>query len=105
VNAFYQRSFDIGNDAQIRANVNFKYTSGRWTIYTQATPDFYQKANTHTDLNLGYFAADDRWSIQAYVRNLEDKLVKTACISAVPGPAACYFEAPRTFGILAGFKF
>lgn len=105
VNAYYQHAFDLANGAQVRANVNFKFTSGRWTIYTQAAPGYYQKANTHTDLNLGYFSADDRWSIQAYVRNLEDELVKTACVNAVPGPAACYFEAPRTYGVLAGFKF
>jgi iron complex outermembrane recepter protein len=105
INAFYEHAFDVGNDAQIRANVNFKYTSGRWTIYTHAAPGFFQKGNTHTDLNLGYFAADNRWSIQAYIRNLEDRLVKTACVAGIPGPAACYFEPPRTYGVQLGFKF
>ncbi|HMO74377.1 MAG TPA: TonB-dependent receptor [Sphingopyxis sp.] len=105
VNAYYQHAFEAGGGAEVRASANFKYTSGRWTIYTQAAPGYYQEGNTSTALNLGYHAADDRWSIQAYVRNLEDKLVKTACINAVPGPAACYFEPPRTYGLLAGFKF
>ncbi|QIB64916.1 TonB-dependent receptor [Kineobactrum salinum] len=105
VNLDYQHAFDLDSGAQIRASLNFKYTSSRWTVYTQDTPGYYQKANTHTVLNLGYFAPADRWSIQLYVRNLEDNVVKTSCANAVPGPAGCYFEPPRTFGATLGFNF
>ena len=103
-NVFYQQSFDVGSEAQVRGSVNFKYTSSRWAIYTQA-PGFDIPANTHTDLNLGYFAADDRWSLQAFVRNLEDELVKTSCGNALPGLAGCFFEPPRTYGATLSFKF
>ena len=104
VNAFYQRSFDLTNGAQLRANVNFKYTSGRWALYTHA-PGFYIRSNTHTDATFGYYASNDRWYVQAFVRNLEDRLVKTACGNALPGPAGCFFEPPRTYGGTVGFKF
>jgi iron complex outermembrane recepter protein len=99
-NASYQHSFDVRNDAQIRANVNFKYTSGRWLFYKaeDGPPQFYAAGNTHTDLELGYFAAQDRWSFNLFVRNLEDHLVKSICANSIPGPAGCYFEPPRTYG-------
>lgn len=103
LNAFYQHRFDIGDGAQLRASANFKYTSDRWSIYTHA-PGFHIAADTHTDLNFGYFAAVDRWSIQAFVRNLENNLVKSSCGNALPGPAGCFFEAPRTYGLTLGFK-
>jgi iron complex outermembrane receptor protein len=104
VNAFYQHAFDVGSDgAQIRGSINFKYASGRWALYTHA-PGFYIKSNTHTDLNLGYYAPDDRWSIQAFVRNAEDELVKTSCGNAIPGLAGCFFEPPRTYGLTLSFK-
>lgn len=103
LNASYQRSFDLAAGDQIRAGVNFKYTSDRWAIYTHL-PGFHINANTHTDLTLGYFAAQDSWYLQGFVRNLEDSLVKTACGTAVPGPVGCFFEAPRTYGATIGFR-
>ena len=104
VNAFLQHSFDLGRDAQIRASGNFKYTSSRWALYNHA-PGFDIDENTHTDLNLGYFAADDRWSVQAFVRNVEDSLVKTSCGNALPGLSGCFFEPPRTYGATFSFNF
>lgn len=104
IHARYERSFDLSDGGQLRASVNFKYTSGRWTLYTQNSDTYFQERNTHTDLNLGYYAAQDRWYLEAFVRNLEDDLVKTACIASIPGPAACYFEAPRTYGLQLGWK-
>ena len=103
-NAFYQHSFDVGRDSHVRASANFQYTSRRWALYTHA-PGFDIAANTHTDLNLGYFAAGDRWSVQAFVRNVEDNLVKTACGNAIPGLAGCNFEPPRTYGATLGFRY
>ena len=104
VNAFYQHRFEVGGGAELRGSANFKYTSGRWAIYTHA-PGFYIDANTRTDLNFGYFAPEERWSLQAFVRNVEDNLVKTNCGNALPGLAGCGFEAPRTYGATLGFKY
>ena len=104
LNAFYQRSIDVGNDAQVRAKANFQYTTGRWSIYSHA-PGFYINADTHTDLTLGYYAAGDRWYLQGFVRNVENNVVKTTCSNALPGPAGCYFEPPRTYGATLGFKY
>lgn len=100
----YQHAFDLNNGAQIRAAVNFKYTSHRWTLYNhQVNSD--QKANTHTDLNIGYYAPEDRWSIRGWVRNLENSLEKQTCANTLPGPTGCTFAAPRTFGGTVSFKY
>ncbi len=105
VNAFFQHGWDVGsNGAQVRASANFKYVSSRWALYDHS-PGTLVDGETTTNLNFGYFAPDDRWSIQAFVRNLEDNLVKTTC-SGVPPPAVtgCFFEPPRTYGVTVGFK-
>ena len=102
VNAFFQHGFDLGNGAELRGSANVQYTSGRWAIYTHA-PGFYIDSNTHTDLTFGYFAPETRWSLQAFVRNLEDNVVKTSCGNAIPGLAGCNFEAPRTYGLALRF--
>jgi len=103
-NASYQHAFDVGGGAQVRGSVDFKYTTSRWAIYTHA-PGFDIPSNTHTDVNLGYFAPRDTWSVQAFVRNAENHLVKTTCGNAIPGLAGCLFEAPRTFGATINFKY
>ncbi|KKC26656.1 hypothetical protein WP12_06810 [Sphingomonas sp. SRS2] len=104
LNAFYQHRFDLADGAELRGSVNFKYTSKRWSIYSHGV-GFDIKSNTHTDLNFGYFADRDRWSLQAFVRNLEDSLVKTSCANAIPGPAGCFFEPPRTYGVTLQFNY
>lgn len=108
-NASYQHSFDIGDGAQLRGLVNFKYVSSRWALYTHQSGSLIDD-NTNTSLSLGYYADRDRWSIQAWIRNLEDSLVKTSCGNAFPRPPAgtgtgCFYEPPRTYGATIGFKF
>lgn len=108
-NASYERSFDVGGGAQIRGLVNFKYVSNRWALYThQAGSDIGD--NTNTSVNLGYYADEDRWSLQLWARNLENSLVKTTCGNAFPLPPAgsgtgCFYEPPRTYGARLAFNF
>jgi iron complex outermembrane receptor protein len=105
-NLFYQHAFDVDSrGGQVRGNVNFQYTSGRWEIYSHA-PGFYQGGNPHTDLTLGYYAPHDLWYVQGFVRNLENNLVKQSCGTVLPpSEAGCTFEPPRTYGAQVGFKF
>lgn len=104
INAFYEHSFDVGNDAQIRGSSNLKYTSSRWSLFTHQTGSRIG-GNTNIDLNLGYFAAKNRWSVQGFVRNATDALVKTTCGNTLPGPTGCFFDAPRTYGATVSFKY
>jgi len=100
----YQHIFDLNNEAQIRAGVNFRYLSGQWSLYTHQ-PGSDIGSNTETDLNVGYYAPDGRWSVQAWVRNLENSLVESTCGNALPhGDTGCFFEPPRTYGLTLMFR-
>lgn len=106
-NVSYQHGFDLSNAAQLRAAVNFKYTSSRWEIFNHMAGSE-QGGNTHTDLSFGYFAAGDKWSIQTFVRNLEDATVKSGCNQSIGTNGfgtACFYEAPRTYGAAVSFKY
>ncbi len=52
------------------------------------------------DVNATYRFAGDKWYVQAYARNLENKIivVNANTNAAVPG-------APRTFGLRAGLNY
>ncbi|NBC36418.1 TonB-dependent receptor [Novosphingobium sp. FSY-8] len=77
--------------------------------------DFYNYASarqgerTQTDLSLEYKPANKRYSVQAFVRNLEDyRSMAYAGNTVVPGVANIYnfqFAAPRTYGVRLGVDF
>jgi iron complex outermembrane receptor protein len=57
-------------------------------------------SQSKTQASLTYNAPGDKWNIQAYVKNIENKL------SLVTGSASSLtLSDPRTYGIRAGFKF
>jgi iron complex outermembrane recepter protein len=98
VNASWQHVFDLGRSGEIEASVNFQYNSSRWGFYNHPAAthiDAYHK----TDLNLTYRPKSGKWSVGAWVRNLEDaEIFTTGFTGAIPGPAAFGLAAPRTFG-------
>ena len=77
--------------------------------------DFYnyassrQDARTQTDLSLEYKPQSKRFSVQAFVRNLEDyRSLAYAGNTVVPGVANIYnfqFTPPRTYGVRLGVDF
>jgi iron complex outermembrane receptor protein len=70
---------------------------------------------TRTNLNLRFDDANERYFIEAFVKNLEDEDILSAIQSgtAVIGPPSFgggpslkgVWEAPRTYGVRAGFNF
>jgi iron complex outermembrane receptor protein len=65
-----------------------------------------QEAYTRTDLMVTYTAPGDRWSLQGYVRNIENAAVITAAnASGLFGAYTYQFAAPRTYGARVGVKF
>ncbi len=104
-NVGYQQTFDLSGGAELEALVNFQYVSRRWATYTHATYTDIE-ANTRTDLTLTYTPAHRHWSMGAWVRNLEDAVVKTqGNVGAIPGPASFFLEPPRTYGVRMTFNY
>ena len=90
---------------------NLNLYNDRGTFGGQNDP-FVQKAYTRTDLGVVYRAPDKRYSIEAFVRNIEDGRIKTEADTTTIGsgltrqliPTALY-DAPRTVGAKVGVKF
>jgi iron complex outermembrane receptor protein len=114
LNLAYEQVFELGNDASVIFNAGTHYESSKWLDYAQSPlplgrhPSFWK-----TDLSLTYRAPGNAWSIGAWIRNLED----TATYSTfTPNQARVggvlvgaysyvYLDAPRTYGLRAGFTF
>jgi iron complex outermembrane receptor protein len=63
------------------------------------------KSYTKTDLRLTYVAPDDRWTLQAYVENLEDRAVLNRTAIGANRSINASYAMPRTYGIRAGLRF
>jgi iron complex outermembrane receptor protein len=102
----WAHTFRLPNDQRLVAQANVLYSSNYWQSFTH---DLYtnQPAYTKTDASLTYHARDDRWSIGAFVRNIENRAVIVGS-SKSQGPGltgAPYLQAPRTYGITLGANF
>jgi iron complex outermembrane receptor protein len=68
-------------------------------------PIFYtQPSFTRSDLTVTYSSADDRWSAQAFVKNLENKGQLTGLFTN-GGSSYANLSEPRTVGVRASVKF
>jgi iron complex outermembrane receptor protein len=103
-NLTLEQRFPLSNGSYLAARLASTYNSGYWTEFTH--DDFsFQESFTKTDINVSYNAPGDRWSIGAYVRNIEDE---ATYYSSVAGPDAAlptFIDAPRTYGVRVEAKF
>ena len=103
----YTQDIAIANGASLTAYIGSRYSSSYvLSNFAIATPvQYIQKAFTRSDINLSYNAAADKWSVQGYVKNLENKTVLTGySFSSFTGNQA-YLSEPRTFGLRASVRF
>lgn len=103
----YDHIFDFGSAGTLTASVFSKFKSSYFTdIFNYR--DSKQKAFTQTDLTLLYKPQDERWSVQAFVRNLENEKPLTYASYVAAGPDDVYtwqFGTPRTYGVRVGIDF
>lgn len=112
----YDHVFTMPNGDAVVPRVSTHFETLSWlSYYNEETPiggvsDWdYQKAYTRTDLSLAYKGmGDKKYEIEAYVRNVENKNIKTNAgvdmINNVPNPVAIY-QPPRTYGIKLRYSF
>jgi len=106
--AGYGHTWTVASGATIEAHVQTHYESNQ-------DLDYHNFAVTHigsytrTDANLTYTAAGGKWSVMAYVRNLEDKavLILATPDSQTPNPNVGdgALAPPRTYGVRISAKF
>jgi iron complex outermembrane recepter protein len=86
------------------ARVQSHFEADNWLEYHHFSGTL-QPGFTRTDISLEYTPKDSRWSISAFIRNIEDDAVKTYALPEVPSTAATpsvysvQYAAPRLFGV------
>jgi len=114
LNLGYEQSIELGNGSRIVANAGTHYEGSKYLDYTHSQifpgkhPSFWK-----TDVSLTYHAPDDAWTLSVWGRNLEDSATYSAFTPSqlrnggvlVGAYSNVYIDAPRTYGVRAGFKF
>jgi iron complex outermembrane receptor protein len=108
ITAGYAHTFALANGANLTARAQSHYESEK-ELEFHGFASNRQKAFTKTDLSLTYAAEDGRWSLMAYVRNLEDKAVKTNsnanATTGVSTNGTAFYAPPRLYGVRLSAKF
>ncbi len=100
-----QQKFPLGSVGTLTARVQTYYNSGYWSTYTH-DPNTRQAAYTRTDVTLTYAPVDEKWSVAAYGRNLENSAVYSAFGSGVlDSVVGTGLQPPRTYGVRATMNF
>jgi iron complex outermembrane receptor protein len=110
----YERSFPLGTGARLVPRLQTKYQSEMYLTDFNRPSDA-QRAYTRTDLSLRYETRAS-WMLEAYVLNLENEAVKNNVdlranqpgiggVAGFPGVARAFFDAPRTWGVRASYRF
>ncbi len=95
----YQHRFSLANGASLTARVQSRYEAVSYlTVYNYANDR--QGGYNRSDAILTYAASDDKWSVEAYGRNLENKRVLAAAQeNGLWGTYNYQFLDPRTYGV------
>lgn len=105
ITAGWNHRFQLGGGAVLESSVQTYFNSGYYTVFTHDL-NTRQRAYTNTDMTLTYRPAGGKWSLGAFVRNLEDEAVIVGANKPAPlALAAPYLNPPRTYGLRAEFSF
>lgn len=103
----YDKVIPLGDMGSLTASVFSTFKSAYFgDIFNYR--DSKQTAFTQTDLSLTYAPENKRFSLQGFVRNIENTRPLTYAGFTVAGPDDIYnwqFAAPRTYGVRLTFDF
>ncbi len=103
LNADYTHIWDFSNGATLALAGDLYFSSSYWEVYTH-NPQTLSPAYTRSNATLTYTTADKRWTVAAWVKNIEN----TARYNAISQPSSDatpttgIIEPPRTFGLRFG---
>ncbi len=97
--AIFEHDFHMMNDGTLTPRISFHYETSSWLSLFNDGPGDQQKAYSRTDLSLTYRApGEKRWSIEAYVQNVEDGKIRTNAGATGDNIYTSQYLPPRTFG-------
>lgn len=103
----YTHDWTLASGAAVSAYAGTRYSSSyQLSNFAVLKPIQYtQPSFTRTDINITYTAPQEKWCVQGYARNLENRNVATGfAFSSLTGSNFSLAD-PRTIGIRAGMKF
>ena len=103
----YTHDWTLADGAAVTAYVGTRYSASyQLSNFAVVTPIQYtQPSFTRTDVNVTYTAPRDKWYVQGYARNLENRNVTTGfAFSSLTGSNFSLAD-PFTIGLRAGVKF
>jgi iron complex outermembrane receptor protein len=104
----YTHNWSISSGARLTAYAGKRYSSSYVLsdtgTATQAPRFFTQSSFSRSDLTMTYGSADEHWSLQAFVKNIENKGQIVSLFSNLGSNYASLSE-PRTMGIRASYKY
>jgi len=103
----YTQQWLLAGGSAFSATANTRYSSSYVVSnFAIATPVQYTQAGfSRSDLTLMYSAASDQWSVQAFVKNIQDKQAITGYSFSTFTGNQVFLSDPRTFGLRATAKF
>jgi iron complex outermembrane recepter protein len=106
ISGSYSHNFNLPNGSYIKAQIDERYKTGyRMSWKDSDYPYNYQEACHITNLSAAYTNADGKWTLSAYVRNLENYAEKRAYMTPGGGAGITTLGSPRTYGGVLSVKF
>jgi iron complex outermembrane receptor protein len=108
VNLGYSHSFNFAGGADLVFAANTHLTTSYWVDYNYMNHTGKQSGYHKTDLDLTYTAANGKWYVGAWVKNLENAPTKSFTGGDLPGSPNLQWtelDAPQTYGVTLGAKF
>jgi iron complex outermembrane receptor protein len=105
INLGYERTFGLAGDFELLAGARTRIETSRY-LALEFLPEERQGGYMTSDAYLTLNAPDERWSLTAYINNIEDQAVLGNAI-ARPILNVVYgtLRPPRTYGLRAAVKF
>jgi iron complex outermembrane receptor protein len=106
ITAAYTYTHELPDESTIAARVGTRWTDSYvLTGFTQPV-QFEQPSFTKTDASLTYTAPGGRYTLGAFIRNIEDKVVLTSIgVNAPLANSTVNVSEPRTYGVRMGVRF
>jgi len=94
----------LGSAGTLTPEIQTYYNAGY--ILTDLTPEYGNNdAFTKTDLRLTYVSLDGKYTVQAFVNNIEDKATISRAVYGNHRSLLVTFAPPRSFGATVGVRF
>jgi iron complex outermembrane receptor protein len=99
----YAHEFDLGTNGSLTPSGAIYYQSHSYLREFDLPIDTV-RSYTKSNLNLTYSDSTNHWKVEAYVDNVEDRVIRNGGITAV-GLYLSDYDAPRTYGVRIGYKY